>query len=554
MSNSISKTPHIVGAHVIREEGLGQGSNPTRPAPAIITSRERHGTRLSLALNDIGGRNSALNTSTSAAEGQSSLNVGVAFRRVQQGTQGGQASTASGEPLPGPNWHRHQQLPPDLRQVFMALNNRQIAPDAVADNVLASLTQDLATAVTAVRSWPSTAAGGLRAGTAAAAQLATNLLGDARTSMAQGRSALSTFGHAAVEQGGRVFGNTFDGDQALKGWSSNFINAATHEIVSTGVATALRELVGAGTEELLKRYDVSPEARAMGAAALFTVAIMGNLMALAHKYQKGIASGTTVAGHTIQTVALLGATIGAGVSARRQNGNGQFGTLSTLLPSALKAYAYTARDVINMMAPLTSNHDATFVRPVLTQSLDAVPFVANQYLVNEGQSTFGVSGAGFVDGLREHSFGVAEGMKALTSYVGSNVAGESADAIVVRLVNEVTTHGVTHHALDAVSKLRMHWSTIDTSSQSFRSQLADKAAGSGIARVSLFLTIYGLSAVVDHLLSGTSWSNTTKNHAENAIGALMVVAGCVGFVMSTAGKSVTPDTPTPSSESRIEEV
>ncbi|AJY44102.1 hypothetical protein I6G56_09270 [Burkholderia humptydooensis] len=353
---------------------------------------------------------------------------------------------------------------------------------------------------------------------------------------------------AALEEGGRIVTNAYGDNQAVMGWVANFINAASHELAGTGGATILRELAGACTEALLQHYEVSPESRALGVAVLYTAAGAGNLMAMIHKHHKGVATSDTYKGHAMQMLTLLGTVVAAGALGRGQNGNGQFGLLATQLPNAVKSFVYTARDLFNLELPLESNHDDDYEHPVRAQALNNIPYVPNQYLVNDGQGFFGTSGAGFVDALRDGKLTLPEGMRELTGYVGSNVAGEATDAIGSRLVNELTTHGLTQHAFHQIRDLRIRWSKIDTSEQSFTSQLADKAAGAGIARASLFLNVYGLSAVATHLLSQTSLDDTAKSHLENVLGALLVGAGCVQFAMSTSSQPAQPHAATHAAE------
>lgn len=101
---------------------------------------------------------------------------------------------------------------------------------------------------------------------------------------------------------------------------------------------------------------------------------------------------------------------------------------------------------------------------------------------------------------------------------------------------------MTKEALQGMSTLRLRWNTVDTSNEGLWSQYRDKAAGAQTARLSLFLSLYAASAMVNHALSadGSRSPNATMQ-IENAVGALMIIGGCLPFAMSTSGKPRTPD-------------
>jgi hypothetical protein len=87
--------------------------------------------------------------------------------------------------------------------------------------------------------------------------------------------------------------------------------------------------------------------------------------------------------------------------------------------------------------------------------------------------------------------------------------------------------------------------------QGFWSQMADKAAGPQIARLSLFLALYGASACLSHAMTQSSFSKQKQENIESLVGALMIIAGCVPFAMSNVQKAKPGDVP---SASQIEEV
>lgn len=337
----------------------------------------------------------------------------------------------------------------------------------------------------------------------------------------------------------RLFGNQYGPGEALKGWGANVVNAFSHELAATGGATAFREAVSTAAEAIIVKTGATAETRGAIVATLFTVAVLGNLMAAMHKFSKGTASKTTYGGHAAQVIALLVSVTTAGVVGRNQDGNGKLGLLSTLLPAALKSYAYLSRDVFNLMYPLKGNHDADYTKAMHSQFADTPGYFANQETVNVTQSAADLSGAGFADGLIDHSLKIRDGIKDLSGYVLANAAGEGLAGIGARLAAEVAQHGFSATAAQQISQLRLQWGKIDTSKQGGWSQYADKAAGAQIARLSLFLSLYALSACIDHALSGSNHSQGWKNNAENAIGALLIVAGCLPFAMSTTEKAPT---------------
>lgn len=406
--------------------------------------------------------------------------------------------------------------------------------------ISAPSTQDLRRLMTAIGNLPQVASGaiqdtgrgigqGMQRGYTATSEAVTAGLTTAQETLTP--LALATQAHA-----GHIARNDYDGDHAGMGWVTNALHAGSHELVATGGATALRELVSAGIESALNKYDTSPEVKGMAVAVLFTMAAAGKVLALQHKRHKGVSTAMSNVGDSVQLMSLIGVGVGAVLTGRNQQGNGQLGVLSQLLPNAIKSFVYVVRDAINMAAPLEGNHDDGYERPVLTQALDSVPYLPNQFGVNEVQGFNGLSGAGAADLVHAGvKLGSAEA-KELVAYVGANAAGEAVDAVGLRVASEVMTHGVTPKALEEVKSLRLKWTTMDTSTHSVQSQLADKMAGSGSARLALFLGIYGLNAIAASFLDKTSLSETDRAHAENALGALVVVAGCVPFAMATATK------------------
>jgi len=226
----------------------------------------------------------------------------------------------------------------------------------------------------------------------------------------------------------------------------------------------------------------------------------------------------------------------AAYTGKNDEGNGHLGQLASILPSAIKSYAYLARDVINVFRPLEGNHDAGYERPVRGQTVNGFPYFANQLAVNTAQGSSQWSATSYVDSLIHHTKTNAA-IKGLFGYSAANAAGEGLDAIGGRVASEISTHGSTGKALDELKTLRVSWGKLDTSETSTAKQLGDKAAGAGIARLSLFLSLYAATAVVNHAVEGGDWSAGTKSFAENALGALLIIAGCLPFAASTSGPS-----------------
>ena len=331
--------------------------------------------------------------------------------------------------------------------------------------------------------------------------------------------------------------NPYGAAQPLKGWTANLVNAFSHEFVATGGATLFRELCSMATEAVLDKTGAGPETRGAITASLFTAAAMGNLAAMLHKYHTGAADNKTYAGHGAQIIALIATVAAAAYTGKNDAGNGHLGQLAGILPSAIKSYAYLARDVINVFRPLEGNHDAGYERPVRGQMLNDVPYFGNQLAVNTAQGSSQWSATSYVDSLIHHTKTNAA-IKGLFGYSAANAAGEGLDAIGGRVASEISTHGFTGKALDELKTLRVSWGKLDTSETSTAKQLGNKAAGAGIARLSLFLSLYAATAVVNHAVEGRGdWSAGTKSFTENALGALLIIAGCLPFAASTSSPS-----------------
>jgi hypothetical protein len=330
---------------------------------------------------------------------------------------------------------------------------------------------------------------------------------------------------------GRLFGNTYE-DETVKGWCANIANAFIHELGATGSATSFREGIASATEAILTKAGVTPEARGIAVSVLFGVAVAGNLAAGWHKHRRGSATATTYAGHALQIGALVTTVMCAGLTGRHQGTNGASGLLSTLLPATLKSYAYLSRDVINLLWPLKGSHDGEPKPDLRAQLLDTAPYAANQEGVNVLQDAAGLSGAGFADGLIDHSLELRKSIGDLSGYVLANSAGEGAAEIGARLAGEIAKHGFSANALKGMKTLRLSLGKMDTSKQGGWSQYADKAAGAQIARLSLFLSLYAASACLSHAMSETTLSKDKQTRIEEIVGALMIVAGCMPFAMS----------------------
>lgn len=331
--------------------------------------------------------------------------------------------------------------------------------------------------------------------------------------------------------------NPYGAAQPLKGWTANLVNAFSHEFAATGGATLFRELCSMATEAVLDKSGAGPETRGVITASLFTAAAMGNLAAMLHKYHTGTADKKTYAGHGAQIIALIATVTAAAYTGKNDQGNGHLGQLASILPSAIKSYAYLARDVINVFRPLEGNHDAGYERPVRGQMLNDAPYFFNQLAVNTAQASSQWSATSYVDSLIHHTKTNAA-IKGLFGYSAANAAGEGLDAIGGRVASEISTHGFTGKALDELKTLRLSWGKIDTSETSTATQLGNKAAGAGIARLSLFLSLYAATAVVSHAVEGRGdWSDGYKGFLNNAFGALLIIAGCLPFAASTSSPS-----------------
>ncbi|ABI91431.1 hypothetical protein [Burkholderia ambifaria] len=364
---------------------------------------------------------------------------------------------------------------------------------------------------------------------ASAAAISTNLSA-ALSRPGQIRSFISNVGDMLTQ-------NPYGAAQPLKGWTANLVNAFSHEFVATGGATLFRELCSMATEAVLDKTGAGPETRGAITASLFTAAAMGNLAAMLHKYHTGAADNKTYAGHGAQIIALIATVATAAYTGKNDAGNGHLGQLAGILPSAIKSYAYLARDVINVFRPLEGNHDAGYERPVRGQMLNDVPYFGNQLAVNTAQGSSQWSATSYVDSLIHHTKTNAA-IKGLFGYSAANAAGEGLDAIGGRVASEISTHGFTGKALDELKTLRVSWGKLDTSETSTAKQLGNKAAGAGIARLSLFLSLYAATAVVNHAVEGRGdWSAGTKSFTENALGALLIIAGCLPFAASTSSPS-----------------
>jgi hypothetical protein len=275
--------------------------------------------------------------------------------------------------------------------------------------------------------------------------------------------------------------------------------------------------------------------------ALFATAAMGNLTAMAHKYARGTGDWKTYTGHCVQFMSLVGTAALAGSTGRNEAANGSAGLLSTLLPTAIKSYAYLSRDVLNFVRPLQGNHDAGYQHPVRAQALDNTLYFGNQFGVNMAQGASDWSATSFIDAAvsaKSTPAATAKAVLGLMGYVFANVGGEGVDGLSGRALAEISTHGFTGKAIDELKTLRVSWGKLDTSERSAKDQYFDKMAGPQIARLSLFLSLYAATAVINHAISArTDWSPGKQAVAENALGALLIIAGCLPFAASTSSPS-----------------
>ncbi|MFM0733722.1 hypothetical protein PQQ52_24900 [Paraburkholderia sediminicola] len=327
--------------------------------------------------------------------------------------------------------------------------------------------------------------------------------------------------------------NEFGPDDPWKAWSATWANTMTHELFATGGTTIARELLSMLTEWAIKATALSPERQAFAVGTIFVGAAGANVIAMMHKKNKGTAISTTHRGHMLQITALLGSMAVAG--AVGQGGeNGQFGVLSTLLPAAIKSIAYLSRDLINLGVPLEGNHDAQYIKPVQGQATDGSYFLTEE-AVNAGQDAAGLSGVGVLDAIASHASGVGNAVGKLFSYATLNAAGEGIANVSLRVANEISIHGFgSPQALQGIKDLRLHYGKYNSAKGSFKAQVADKMAGAGIARLSLFLSLYAVTGVIAYAFGNTSLGTKVQTHLEEAIGAALIIAGCIPFAMSTS--------------------
>ncbi len=327
--------------------------------------------------------------------------------------------------------------------------------------------------------------------------------------------------------------NSFGPEEPWKGWSANWVNTMTHELLATGGTTITRELLSLLTEWAIKATSLSPERQGFAVGTIFVATAGANLIAMVHKKYQGSAIPTTHRGHMLQITALLGSMALAGVVGRGGE-NGQFGVLSTLLPSAIKSIAYLARDVINLVLPLDGNHDALYTRPVQGQATD-VSYLGTEEAVNAGQDAVGLSGVGLLDAVGSGGTSLHDAVGKLFSYATLNAAGEGIANVSLRVANELSVHGFgSPEALKAIKDLRLSYGKYDSEKGSFAAQFGDKMAGAGIARLSLFLSLYAVTGTIAYAFGGTSLGKAVQNHLEEVIGAALIIAGCLPFAMSTS--------------------
>lgn len=329
--------------------------------------------------------------------------------------------------------------------------------------------------------------------------------------------------------------NDFGPDDPWKGWGASWVNTMTHELFATGGTTITRELLSMLTEWAVKATALSPERQAFAVGTIFVGAAGANVVAMMHKKSNGTAISTTHRGHMLQITALLGSMAVAGAVGHGGE-NGQFGVLSTLLPAAIKSIAYLSRDLINLAVPLDGNHDALYTKPVQGQATD-VSYLGTEEAVNAGQDFAGLSGVGVLDAVASHASGLGDAVGKLFSYATLNAAGEGIANVSLRVANEISAHGFSSpQALQGIKDLRLHYGKYSSDNRSFKAQFADKMAGAGLARLSLFLSLYAVTGVIAYAFGTTGLGGKTQAHLEEAIGAALIIAGCIPFAMSTSSK------------------
>ncbi|MGH8778283.1 hypothetical protein [Paraburkholderia sp.] len=347
-----------------------------------------------------------------------------------------------------------------------------------------------------------------------------------------------------------VMKNEFSSGDWLKGWGSSIANTLTKELlVGTNPTTMARELVSMGAEAIVEAKHLTPEQQAFGVFGIFMFAAGANVLAMVHKSYKGTSIPNTQRGHMLQIATLLGTMTLAGLVGRGGK-NGQFGVLSTLLPSAIKSVAYMSRDLLNLLVPLNGNRDDQYTKPVQGQATDGSYFLTEE-AVNAGQDAIGMSGVSVLDALMSHSMSPGRSIGRLFGYSLLNTAGEAIANVSLRAANEVAIGGWrSRETLQNMKDLRLQYGKYSSENGSFGAQFVDKMAGPGLARLSLFLSLYAVGSVIAHAFSGTRLAAGVQNHLEEATGAALIVVGCLEFAMSTSGKAPTPtvNLSTPSTE------
>lgn len=310
--------------------------------------------------------------------------------------------------------------------------------------------------------------------------------------------------------------------QIGKNWTLNSLKIVGQQTLSVGVTTALREAVGAGVEALLTHTNASDEAKAGIAGGLYGSVILANLMTMLYHERQGIGNPITHAGNIAQIVSLSAAVTSAATT----------GTLKDLVPSLVKTFQYSGgRDVGNLYLPLGDNVPEGKANPLTVQAINSFFFyTANQMLVNSVQSFHGVSGAGFVDAMKDNktdpNTGEAEtlrsGFASLATYVVANLAGEAADQFTGRMLNNALSGG---NLADLQISLKSDgWPGAE--------KAFDTLAADGVSRTSIFYTVYGLSAAANPKISPPHFGETGAPWLQNFVGAAFIALLCLPALMT----------------------
>jgi hypothetical protein len=294
-------------------------------------------------------------------------------------------------------------------------------------------------------------------------------------------------------------------------WAINTAAVSGQQFVAVGIATALREAVGAATEALLTHTNASDHVKAGIAGGLYGSVILANLMTILYHEQQKTGNAVTHAGNIAQIVALAAALISAAAT----------DTLKDLVPSLIKTFAYSGwRDGANLMLVLSDNVPEGKANPLAVQAVNAFFYTANQMLVNSIQSFHGVSGAGFVDAMQKNATDpntheaetLLSGFASLATYVVGNYAGEDVDQLLGRTLNSAMSG--SNPADLRITLTPQAWPGAEKAWDTF--------AEDGVSRTSVFYSVYGLTAAINPQIPARHLGEAGASWAQNCVGGAFI--------------------------------